>query len=238
MKNNFEMLLDIDLTNTYNDWDSAAEACVNRIFDFSDQCGYDHIFEIVNKVDCYVLENRFLMPASLLNNTGISQYIEYLKDLIDYYIDKQMHNIDPAKLRTSYIETDPIFLDSVQIHQAWFLLASHCSIKMFEVLKDDPEYGKFINTWMNPSLVTTTVIKKQHDYGPENIAKFGMWGIIVRLHDKIARLDNLLSTKRSGFNSVADETVYDTLLDIVGYSTVALLWINNWFFFPMKKDVK
>ena len=108
---------------------------------------------------------------------------------------------------------------------------------MFNKLIEDPNYSKFVNVWLNPTNITNTVIRKQHDYGPQNIAKFGMWGLIVRLHDKIARLDNLLSTKRNGFNSVADETVYDTLVDIVGYSTVAMLWINNWFLLPLKKDL-
>jgi len=65
-----------------------------------------------------------------------------------------------------------------------------------------------------------------------------MWGIVVRLHDKIARLDNLLSKKRSGFNSVTNETVYDTLMDIVGYSTVAIMWTNSWFRLPLDIDLK
>jgi hypothetical protein len=145
-----------------------------------------------------------------------------------------MNAIDPAEMRFSATQSD--LEDSIQIHQAWFLLASHSAISLFSRLIEDPAYSQFVNTMMSKSLVTATVIKKQHDYGPENIAKFGMWGLIVRLHDKIARLDNLLSTKRKGFNSVSDETIYDTLLDVVGYSTVALLWINNWFLLPMKLD--
>ena len=133
-------------------------------------------------------------------------------------------------------DTEKDLEDSIQIHQAWFLLASHSAISLFNHLLDDPEYSKFVNVMLSKKLVTATVIKKQHDYGPENISKFGMWGLIVRLHDKIARLNNLMSTKRKGFNSVSNETIYDTLLDIVGYSTVALLWINNYFFLPMKID--
>jgi hypothetical protein len=86
-------------------------------------------------------------------------------------------------------------------------------------------------------MIASTVIRKQNDYGPENIAKFGMWGLIVRLHDKIARFENLMSKKRQGVNAVSDETVYDTLLDIVGYSTVALLWTNGDFLLPLQKDL-
>ena len=37
--------------------------------------------------------------------------------------------------------------------------------------------------------------RKQHDYGPENILRFGNRGLLVRLHDKVARLENLLSQR-------------------------------------------
>jgi hypothetical protein len=85
-------------------------------------------------------------------------------------------------------------------------------------------------------MIAETVAKKQRDYGPNNVSKFGVSGLVVRIHDKIARLDNLLSSSRKGQNSVKNETVFDTLLDIVGYSTVALLWVNGWFLTPMSID--
>ena len=233
MKTMFQECLDVQ-NEQYQDWDTAAKNCVDTIFKFSEQCGHKHMLDVVNDVDFYIIDNPHLIPAALLNNSGNSQYTEFLKSLIDYYIHSGMNAIDPAEMR--YTSTQRDLEDSIQIHQAWFMLASHSAISLFNRLLEDPEYSKFVNTMMNKSLVTATVIKKQHDYGPENIAKFGMWGLIVRLHDKIARLDNLLSTKRKGFNSVSDETIYDTLLDIVGYSTVAMLWINNWFLLPMKAD--
>lgn len=233
MKTILEECLDVE-NISYQDWDSAAAHCVEKIFTFADQCGNNHMLDIVNIVDKYVKDNPHLIPAALLNNSGHSQYTEFLKSLIDYYIESGMNAIDPAEMKFSSTAQDLEY--SIQIHQAWFLLASYSSISLFKNLLEDPDYSKFVNTMMSPQLVTATVIRKQHDYGPENIAKFGMWGLIVRLHDKIARLDNLLSSRRKGFNSVSDETVYDTLLDVVGYSTVALLWINNWFLLPMKGD--
>jgi hypothetical protein len=85
-------------------------------------------------------------------------------------------------------------------------------------------------------MIAETVARKQRDYGPNNVSKFGVSGLVVRIHDKIARLDNLLSSSRNGQNSVKNETVFDTLLDIVGYSTVSLLWVNGWFLTPMSID--
>jgi len=40
--------------------------------------------------------------------------------------------------------------------------------------------------------VSAILSKKQKDYGPNNIARFAEKGLILRLHDKIARLENLL----------------------------------------------
>jgi len=82
------------------------------------------------------------------------------------------------------------------------------------------------------SEVTTILINKQRDYGPENIARFGIKGLIVRLHDKVARLENLLSSGRVASN----EPIEDTFLDIVGYSAIALMWLDDQFLQPLRND--
>jgi hypothetical protein len=96
--------------------------------------------------------------------------------------------------------------------------------------------------------ITNILIKKQKDYGPENIMKFGVTGIIVRLYDKVARLKNLLSkvdgdiSKAIHANSVNGESVLDTLIDIIGYSTIALMIMEkddiyrNKFLVPMNPE--
>ena len=81
--------------------------------------------------------------------------------------------------------------------------------------------------------ISEILIRKQKDYGPENIMKFGIIGIIVRLFDKVARLNNLLLKSNGDFksavgaNSVPGETLVDTLIDIIGYSTIALMIIES-----------
>lgn len=62
-----------------------------------------------------------------------------------------------------------------------------------------------------------TLCSKQHDYGHDNINAFGVFGIAVRLSDKIARYRNLQDRP----NRVAGETVLDTLTDMVGYAVLA-----------------
>lgn len=76
----------------------------------------------------------------------------------------------------------------------------------------------------------TTLCNKQRDYGPNNIARFGQSGLLLRLHDKVARLENLLSNGREATN----ESLHDTYLDIVGYSTIGIMLIDGSFFLPME----
>ena len=60
---------------------------------------------------------------------------------------------------------------------------------------------------------------KQADYGYENINRFGQDGIIVRMHDKIARLENLAAKGADPTN----EPVMDSFMDLVGYCIIGMM---------------
>lgn len=75
------------------------------------------------------------------------------------------------------------------------------------------------------------LIKKQKDYGPENIRRFGRQGLMVRIHDKVARLENLYTSGREPEN----ETIYDTYLDIVNYTAIGIMWESSRFLLPLKQ---
>lgn len=77
--------------------------------------------------------------------------------------------------------------------------------------------------------ITDILIKKQKDYGPLNIWRFGLKGIIVRVHDKVARLENLLSKQSEACN----ESIEDTLIDIIGYSAIAIMLMRDQFLTPL-----
>ena len=73
-----------------------------------------------------------------------------------------------------------------------------------------------------------TFLKKQHDYGPSNIAmgthlkddtdlKLAMTGLTVRLNDKMSRLLNLVINKGTPKN----ESIEDTLKDMSVYGMIA-----------------
>ena len=65
--------------------------------------------------------------------------------------------------------------------------------------------------------------KKQHDYGPGNIAKFGEFGVIVRTNDKLERLINL--NKRN--DSHANESIIDKWQDLSGSGAIARVVIQD-----------
>ena len=69
-------------------------------------------------------------------------------------------------------------------------------------------------------------VRKNNDYGAENILKFGIIGIIVRLGDKISRYKNL-STNKNIEQKVKDESLKDTLMDIINYATYGEMLANN-----------
>lgn len=81
------------------------------------------------------------------------------------------------------------------------------------------------DSWMIREQITETLIRKQHDYGHHNISRFGRHGLLVRVHDKIARLKNLMLQSASPNN----ESISDTYTDIVGYSAIGIMWERGWF---------
>jgi hypothetical protein len=80
--------------------------------------------------------------------------------------------------------------------------------------------------------LSNTLVKKQRDYGHENIARFGRQGLLIRTHDKIARLENLTKVARS--YAAQNESITDTVLDIAGYSTIGVMWERGTFLLPLK----
>lgn len=96
-------------------------------------------------------------------------------------------------------------------------------------LEDDHLYGivnlahaAWLRLWeegFTPSVdgICSLLARKQRDYGHDNIMSFGQRGIIVRLADKLARLANL---DRFDIDP-SNESLIDTLIDIVGYCAIS-----------------
>lgn len=83
------------------------------------------------------------------------------------------------------------------------------------------------------SEIADLLIKKQKDYGKDNILKSPVGaelGIIVRLGDKINRLGNLYTKHESPENEPLD----DSWRDIVGYGLISLLIRRKQFELPLE----
>lgn len=71
-----------------------------------------------------------------------------------------------------------------------------------------------------------TFVKKNHDYGNsffESLDKRGLVAALVRMEDKMNRLDSLSEREAQ----VTDESLIDTLLDLANYSILTSMWLGN-----------
>lgn len=81
--------------------------------------------------------------------------------------------------------------------------------------------------------IVELLASKQRDYGHDNINRFGIDGIKVRISDKICRLRNLLARGEEASN----EAIEDTWIDLIGYATIATMLTNGTFDLPLAADV-
>lgn len=70
-------------------------------------------------------------------------------------------------------------------------------------------------------------------YGKGNIQKHGLIGVLVRMDDKMARLENQFFDKDGNPKQnvygvdFSDESLRDTLMDIANYSNIALMLLDG-----------
>ncbi len=86
-------------------------------------------------------------------------------------------------------------------------------------IQKSPQYEDRLDTVLDA--VRSLLLEKHNDYGSENLKRHGMFGIVVRASDKIARLENIIG--KGVPSMVKDEKIDDTLLDLVGYAVQALI---------------
>lgn len=70
------------------------------------------------------------------------------------------------------------------------------------------------------------LLRKQIDYGPTNISRAPggpLNGLRVRMHDKIARINNLLDKNIDPQN----ESLRDSFIDLLNYSAIAIMVLEG-----------
>jgi hypothetical protein len=65
--------------------------------------------------------------------------------------------------------------------------------------------------------------RKNNDYG-DAFAEYGTIGVLVRMGDKIKRLQQITKTQ---IQLVNDEKIRDTLLDLHNYSAMAIMLLDE-----------
>lgn len=71
------------------------------------------------------------------------------------------------------------------------------------------------------------LVRKQSDYGSHNIAGApggAMNGLLVRMHDKLARINNLTNNKKEPNY----ESLHDSFSDLANYCVIAIMVLNGW----------
>lgn len=171
----------------------------------------------VNELFSYISENENLLSditrrVILGDKTFGNNFVGNMRMIVDYMIDNKIWNHEET---TSFDVNKGIV-------NCWCALSLMSFLSMKSIDKN-------LETSVYQDTILLTVTRKQRDYGAENIAKFGLNGLVIRIHDKVARLENLIKKGTDPSN----ESVQDTLLDIIGYSVIAIKWINKTFLLPM-----
>lgn len=71
-----------------------------------------------------------------------------------------------------------------------------------------------------------TYVRKNHDYGnsfDKSLDKFGLVASVIRIGDKMNRIESLVQKKAM----VQDESIRDTLLDMANYAIMTVMWVDN-----------
>jgi hypothetical protein len=84
----------------------------------------------------------------------------------------------------------------------------------------------------NANEMHSLLVRKQKDYGHGNILMFGHVGIAIRMCDKLARLDSLLTSGVTPSN----ESLIDTWMDLIGYAVISEMLHLNVFELELKDE--
>mgnify|MGYP003325197148 CR=1 FL=1 len=164
-----------------------------------------------NTAESIDLQVRAFHPAPVAYS-----YLDDIRIKVDFLIDTYLDRCGPGGFGKD--EHSPVF------EQIWdhISLTACRYLQMRGALPDSPEFAS--------QEVAALLIRKQADYGHENIARFGRIGLMVRMHDKVARLENLHGDISGTPNN---ESIEDNLLDLIGYSTIGKMWEDRTFMLPL-----
>jgi hypothetical protein len=138
--------------------------------------------------------------------SDVREYLDYLIDEIGPESEKEISGVVAAEYWAILGRTAAVVAEKKEIFE---------------------EIDENLNYWVDA--ISRILVRKQRDYGHHNIARFGRAGLLVRMHDKVARLENLLQWSTDPEN----ESVVDNFIDVIGYASIGIMWERNWFLLPL-----
>jgi hypothetical protein len=159
-----------------------------------------------------IRERLLLTPTPTWNEAARTALLELAPTGFLLVADSHRQIVDNVEIAKRRVMRQPL-PPSVRIVSPIVKAAKYAAV----VLED-------VGEWSVDDMVEL-LCSKQNDYGHGNILAFGLVGLVVRLSDKVARLENLLTTGRAPRN----EAVLDTFRDIVGYAVIAQMLRDDTF---------
>jgi hypothetical protein len=140
-----------------------------------------------------------------------------------------------SSLTSAHVNLGTLRTTFERLSTSYFSDFSDCSKERASILWESIgtcalEWGVMHSIIISKDHLVSTLVRKQRDYGHNNIAKYGRQGLIIRVHDKIARLENLVAKN----STAANEPIEDTILDIAGYSAIGMMWEAGTFLLPLE----
>lgn len=83
-----------------------------------------------------------------------------------------------------------------------------------------------LDVWQTYDELAELLLKKHNDYGPRNISDSPggpLNGLRVRMHDKLARINNLIDNNKEPEN----ESLEDSFKDMANYAIIGLLVLRG-----------
>lgn len=71
------------------------------------------------------------------------------------------------------------------------------------------------------------LIGKHKNYGEDNLKKHGLRGIVVRIDDKMSRVNNMMNNTKDLRRPLLNPNIRDQFMDIAGYCLQALRLMNE-----------
>lgn len=101
------------------------------------------------------------------------------------------------------------------------LWAQAVTDEIFEGPKQDGRTHEFAKRWFFYAYKGCVLAaRKQADYGSDNINMTGLYGVAVRMLDKVSRLINLTKKEEDVEDHHIDEALTDTMMDLSNYGII------------------